>query len=68
MASKTVKVYVTAPMGRAVPGLGERLQGAFFEVERDVADRLLRLDGFSEKPPKPAAVEPDAPAAPVEEE
>lgn len=44
------KVYVTAPEGRYVPGLGTRAQGEFFEVDEAQAEGLLALDGFGAQP------------------
>lgn len=49
------RVYVTAPEGRYVPGLGTRAQGEFYEVDAAQAEALLALDGFG---PSAPTVEP----------
>ncbi len=50
-----VRLYVTAPEGRYLPGLGSREQGEFFEVDPDQAERLREVTGLS--PTNPPAIE-----------
>lgn len=43
------KVYVTAHEGRYIPGLGSRRLGEFFEVDDNLAAKLLKMEGFGTK-------------------
>lgn len=50
-----VRLYVTAPEGRYIPGVGSRECGEFFEVGPGLADLLRDVPGLSAEAPQEAA-------------
>lgn len=46
-----MRLYVTAPEGRRIPGYGSQKAGKFFDVPDDVAQELLERGGFSTEAP-----------------
>lgn len=60
MAKKTIRVYVTAPEGRFIPGLGGRERGEFYEVNDGLAQQLVAADAgltLEKEPVKTGKVE-----------
>lgn len=49
------RVYVIAPEGRRIAGLGSRNNGAYFEVAPDLAVDLLAQPGFADRVPNEPA-------------
>lgn len=57
---KTLKLVVTAPEGRRIPGVGSRSKGEHFELPVELAEELAAVDKglqFEREPVKPQKVE-----------
>src|SRR3989304_4643958 len=48
-----MRLYVTAPEGRRIAGMGSRQPGEFFDLPDDVVQNLLEQGGFSITPLSP---------------